>query len=516
MMNNKIIFKYFTIFVLIAPSTLANLDSDNISDISYIESYHANNNFDLPGTTIVGAQTASSNDIKVAKEIIPSDNKNSMDINLTIKMPPKPAKLDIVLAMDTSGSMVQQYQEMTYLDWASEIVLPILKEYSDARVSIVSWDDDDEVGDSMTPFYNAAKENMTIRNKLNKLSQECLETDRTIYSIGVKRAIQKLNEEPATDYGNTSRIIIFVTGLSEFMAEPKNASNGLTLKEQLAVAHAKGYQIYPVKIGEPRFIWESENLSTIARETHVPGQPAINETYSIDSMNNLSSALEEILKGLKSKPIAYDMEVVDTLYPYLDYIGSQSILIFENSSSESIPVQIKNSSDGSTTFTWNIGTMYGNEICNVLIHTQLKLNLPVDVSPNRTELRYELANTTAISEVRYISMTGYKGIISLPEGEIVLSSGNSPSEGNGENANTKLTIKSESHEKSDLEGPIMAEHQPSSGEDPSKKVATQGTFIPHNPNIETGNKIRDGTKTKLIVEPLGSLGCVLRLMLGTS
>ena len=420
-------------FILIATSVLAINDAK--SEINSIEIYNSNI-FNLPGAATGGSNIDEATNVKITKQIMPSDKKNSPDIKLTLEMPPKPANLDIVLAMDTSGSMVQNYQEnypsTTFLNWSSKAITPIIKKYPKARVSIVSWDDEDESGDTITPFYNATKDSLTIQNELNRLALECFETDTTVYSIGVKRAVQVLddNNNKPTDPFNTARIIIFITGLSEFRAEPKNASNNLTLDYQLANAkrnrtyglgtNFSGYQIYPVQIGiDRRFKLQYSNLSKISKETSIVGQPVLDEPINISDIEKLDSAIESILKRLETKPVAHDVQVIDTLYPYLNYLGSENIL--DSGNNKQIPaIQTGNSSDGSTTLSWDIGTMNGSDMWTALIHTQLILNLPVEVSSNNTELRYEITNATPISEARYTWMTGYKGVLSLPEGNVAI------------------------------------------------------------------------------------------------
>jgi hypothetical protein len=92
--------------------------------------------------------------------------------------------------------------------------------------------------------------------------------------------------------------------------------------------------------------------------------------------------------------------------------------------------------------------MNGSEKWWALIHTRLLLNLPVEVSSNKTEFGYGIADTTPISEVKYTWLTGYKGNISLPEGEIRFSPvTSSTNESYSEQASgTKLTTKGVSAE----------------------------------------------------------------------
>lgn len=414
-MNNKVI-KIVISFTLIVFSVSAYDDNDTKSISS----------FNLPGQ-VTGASISDVTKIIAAKEVSPSGNKNSPDIKLTITMPPRPAKLDIVLAMDTSGSMVQNYIDdgsgKTQIEWASDAIGSMIEKYPEARVSIVSWDDEDVIGDIETRFYDVSTENDSIMEELKKLPLECKETDHTIYSFGVKRAVQVLDKYPPIDPYNTARIIIFVTGLSEFMAEPKNASNEITLDYQLQNARRNrdygsdasfdGYQIFPVQIGiDPiRFKWEYNNLSKMITATKIRNEPLRDYPYSKDDINDLGEAIDEILNGLRSRPIAQDVEVIDTLYPYLEYLGSEN--------SRKIPVnKTTNSADGSTTLHWNIGKMNSSDEWWALIHARLMLRLPIEVSDNETEVIYRIADTTPISEVRYTWLTGFKGILPFPEGEI--------------------------------------------------------------------------------------------------
>lgn len=415
-MDNKII-RAIICFQLIAISISA-IDGSDANPVS---------SFDLPGVVTGATHSDINTTIKATKEVVPSGNKNSPDIKLTLTMPPTPAKLDIVLAMDTSGSMVQNYMDddsgRTQIEWASDTIRSMIEQYKEARVSIVSWDDEDERGDTMTKFYNLSipNEKAIVEDVLGKLYKECKETDHTIYSIGVKRAVEVLDRYPPLDPHNAARIIIFVTGLSEFMAEPKNASGEMNLSNQLTNAKRNryyngtsfdGYQIFPVHIGiDPKkFPWQWNNTSMIMRATKIRNEPLRNSSYSSDDINELNGEINKLFIELKSKPIAQDVVVVDTLYPYLDYLRSEN--------SRGLDASITNSSDGSTTLRWTIGKMNNSEIWRALIHTRLNLSLPIEVSDEKKDVVYEVANTTPVSEVSYTWLTGFKGILPFPEGEI--------------------------------------------------------------------------------------------------
>jgi len=405
---------------------------------AYNESFKIDpaNNFKLSALLIGGKSIDNTTNIAVTKKILPTEKKNSPAIELTLKMPPKPAKIDIVLAMDTSGSMIQHYQKntnITYMEWASNTISDIIESYPEARVSIVSWDDENQEGDRISPFYDISKNPSAIERELSRLHLECIETDHTIYSIGLKRAIDTLDNQTRSednqtsfDPYNTARIIIFVTGLSEFLAEPNDAPTDLTLAEQLSRARENrsyntsnsfnGYQVYTVHIGiDERFKMEYDNLTKISEATRIPNQPAL-PPIAVDDIEDLGQAINSILTELKSRPVANNVEVTDTLYPYLLYDRSVN--------NWSIPVNYTKNNDDSATLKWIIGTMRGNDTWTAIIYSRLMLNLPVDVAERKKPVGYNVSNSTPISEVRYRWMTGYDGILELPGGEILSPPGN--------------------------------------------------------------------------------------------
>jgi hypothetical protein len=433
----------------ITNNKIVNMPSQFKENISY-------NKFALTGTATRESLRDPFTNIITTKEILPSNQSNSPDIKITVEMPPKPATLDIVLAMDTSGSMVQMYeQDWTFLDEATDGMKEIISQFPEARVSIVSWDDENEAGDKITPFYKVSEEMQEIVDSLNSLSSECNETDHTVYSIGIKRAFKVMDNRtnwPEDPY-NTARIIIFITGLSEFYAEPKNASKELTLDYQIEVAKQKrsygtnsrfhGYQIFPVTIGSIRsFTLEYQNLSKILNETRIADQPSIvSEPIPIKNTVLLAGAIRKILDDLKSRPIAYNVKVNDTLYSYLILMGSENSFV-PDLREPITPGITRNPTDGSSTLRWDIGKMNGTEMWQAIIHTRLNLYLPVEVSSSRMPVAYSIENATPASEVNYTWITGYNGSIGLPQGEIRFPPLSTPSNGNNaEQAMTRLTTK---------------------------------------------------------------------------
>lgn len=157
-MNRKsIVIILLTIFIFVISAT-ANNDPNNVITSKFSDTPGKENSLRFQGQAIGESQIGKGTGILISKKFLQKDN-NVMDIELGLQMPPKPAKLDIVLAMDTSGSMVQNYYSndsynATYLKWASDSIDTILNKTPEARVSVVSWDDDDENIDCSTIFYD--------------------------------------------------------------------------------------------------------------------------------------------------------------------------------------------------------------------------------------------------------------------------------------------------------------------------------------------------------------------------
>jgi hypothetical protein len=429
-MRYKIIFLLVYTFALFG---IINLSFNDAKSENYTEKYNSQAaNLNLHG--LANGESWTHKGVTIAKYIEQGKDQNSLDIKIILKMPSKPAKLDIVLAMDTSGSMVQHYNpsnefnriEESDIEIASRELIRLLKTYSDSRVSIVTWDDEDESDDIMTPFYNVDNQSQHIEDELVNLYQKCNETDNTIYSIGIKRAIRKLDEDRSTDPFNTSRIIIFVTGLSEFRAEPENAFKDQTLEDLLYNATEnrtygrstfRGYQIYPIQIGiNKKFKMQYDNLSMISRITSIDQN--ISKVYSINNTKELADKISMILINESSKPIARDVEVTDTLYPYFEYDGCESSLIndkkgIRRSIALTGPEPLNKSITGSNLLTWQIGKMNGEDQWIATIHARLVINLPVEISDNRTTSEFQISHFEPISRIKYRWMTGTEENISL-------------------------------------------------------------------------------------------------------
>lgn len=436
MVRKYIIIILLSLFMLFINAAADNTPN-NVVTSETRDTFVKTNSLNFNAHAIGESKTAKGTDIIVSKKLVQYED-DALNIELGLKMPPKPAKLDIVLAMDTSGSMIQNYYSngntnVSYMKWASDSIDAILNETPDARVSIVSWDDDEDNKDFSSSFYDIRGNESLIKEILDNLSQECLETDHTVYSVGIKKAVQQLDSEKPSDPYNTSRIIIFVTGLSEFMPEPKNALiNNLSLEEQLLNASMNrtygienksffGYQIYPVQIGiSGNFACEADNISKISRITRISSKLPSNDNISIGAVMDLGNAINEILERQKSMPLAYNIEITDCLYPYLNPVEYASIVTMKNGSIRYVNTTVL--SQNPPAFRWNIDALSGEDKWNATLRTRINLDLPIDVSEGRRPVKFSVENPKYISRINYTWMTGYNESIIMPQGRLEINS----------------------------------------------------------------------------------------------
>jgi len=190
-----------------------------------------------------------------------TDDKNDSDVNLVngttdpIIIGPGDRNMDvdcgisrtnptvIVFALDTSGSMKKYYRLAP--NESSEIVSG-WSVFNNATVSIVSWDHESELVFGPAPLTG---NEIRIAEVLDSLSARCIETDLTRYDQGLNGSLAALRES-ASLAPNSSKIIIFLTGFSEF--EP-----GENLDDYISEANESGCKIFTIGIG----INESFNAS---------------------------------------------------------------------------------------------------------------------------------------------------------------------------------------------------------------------------------------------------------------
>jgi len=359
--------------------------------------------FPLSGHGIGGSAIDPLTNVIVNKEVVSNQEGTCPAVNLTVAMPDTPYNLDLVFALDSSGSMWQNYvpgtneSQVTWMTSEIENALKSNKLFRNVRVAVVSWNDKAETVTDFYPGYEWDKLPPLIFN----------ETKTTIYAPGLDAAIKVLDTHPTLDPYNTRRIIVFVTGLSEF--------NPGDLNPVIQDARNKNYTIYPVGIDiskdDTRSKYEYAILKKMADETGGKAE------FNIHSIQQLQYVIQDIYADLAAKPVAKDVVVTETLYPYLK--------IMETSEPLKTTV-LPTNPDGTTTLVWRIGDMLrgAKGVKRITINTSLQLaKLPVDVTSNKTEVGYKVSSTTPDSAVTYTWFTEEKRSIGIPEGMMSISCG---------------------------------------------------------------------------------------------
>ncbi len=144
-------------------------------------------------------------------------------------------KTDLVFALDTSGSMKKYYRMAP--NEGAEIVSG-WSGFDNANVSIVSWDHKSELVFGPAPLEGNESRFAEV---LDNLSELCIETDLTYYDQGLNGSLAVLRESLAGS-PNSSRIIVFLTGFSEF--EP-----GERLDDYISESNESGNRIFTIGIG---------------------------------------------------------------------------------------------------------------------------------------------------------------------------------------------------------------------------------------------------------------------------
>ena len=360
--------------------------------------------FPLSGFGIGGSMIDPKTNVTVTKEVVSNQDGTCPAVNLAVAMPNTPYNIDLVFALDTSGSMWQTYvpgtneSQVTWMTSKVENALNANSAFNNVRVAVVTWDDKPGIITDLLPGSEWSRLPPLTFN----------ETNTTIYAPGLEAAIKVLDANPVLDPYNTRRIIVFVTGLSEF-----NPGDGLDAAIQ--DAKSKNYTVYTAGIDinkdDIKSKYEYAILNKMAVETGGKAE------FNIGSIQELQNLIQKIYADLVLKPVANDVVVTDTLYPYLRIVGT---------SEPSTNTVLSQNPDGTTTLVWRVGDMLrgADGVKKITINTALQLDkLPVDVTGNRTPVRYEIDGTTPASAVTYAWFTKEKRSIGIPEGKLSISCG---------------------------------------------------------------------------------------------
>lgn len=330
--------------------------------------------------------------VAVTKEIMPNENGTCPDVKLTVQMPHYEYGMSVILAIDTSGSMRQICSaDSSEGDWINESVAALLGEdffrENETKLAIVSWDSD---VDFSTDMFSLVENGAEASESLENL--ESLETETTIYDVGLREAVHVLKKNPPKDPANTKEIIIFVTGLSEF-------NPGARLDDTIFEAAKSGYEVYSIGLGinPTSGPMQYSTLEQMANETG-----GVFYSTEEESLAGLSEIVAAIYNEIDGRPIATEMVLTDTLFSVLEV-------------EETAPfAETSENSDKTTSLRWDVGGMKKDETKTFVAHTTLQIKISADPEES-VSVSDESDPESALT---YKWHTGEERLIEVPTGEI--------------------------------------------------------------------------------------------------
>lgn len=385
--------------------------STNInSEVPLIE--NIGGSFMLSGQGRGGLRKNATTNVTIEKLIMPNANNTGPKIVFRIKTP-WVTKADFIFALDSSGSTFLTGDNVTIEKEVTNFIKGLNGiRYDDGtkidgRVSILSWNDNvsfaysdiankDPDKAKMVPLSQALSDINAIFSNFKGY-----ENNGTVFDVGLNNSIKILNNNLRSyAFKNiTSKFIIFVTDRSEFTDIDKNI---------LARARKMNYAIYPIGLNPGPMMKDS--LTRMANQTNgYYGGWTASTTVDVDrpladSMKNITQ------KVLYGTPVANDMIIVDSIYPYLTpdlstIKGARLDGYYSNP-------------DGTKTLKLYVGNLSPGNITEVSFDADINIDLPVDVTKSKSLFAYPVFNQTNESKISYKWYTGGNYTIELPEGKM--------------------------------------------------------------------------------------------------
>lgn len=357
--------------------------------------------------------------LTVEKLIVPNGNNTGPRILLRITTP-FITKADFVFALDSTGSLFLDKKNVEAIREEIPKFIKALNETSytngakiDARISIISWDDDIDFAYSNITNTDPNKTKMVSLSQALKdidmvLSDKYYngnEKEVTLFEVGVNNSMKVLtaNPPPSAQKNVTKRFIILVTDRSEF-----RDCNPNTLDQ----ARKMNFAIYPIGLNPGPLM--NESLTDIAQQTKGYYEWCGSRTIELnrvieDNLNNITQ------KIFYDNPVANDVVVVDSIYQYL----TPDLSTIKNATLVSYNLN----SDGTKTMTLYVGNLTPGKVTDVSFDADINIDLPVDVTKSRSSFVYSVHNQTNESRLSYKWFNGVNYKIDLPEGKISIRNG---------------------------------------------------------------------------------------------
>jgi hypothetical protein len=372
-------------------------------------------------------------------------------IKIRIETPDGPnVQNSLVLALDSSGSLGNGGNP-SYGENLRKAIMPTLEniktQLPKSNVSIISWDDNIDFSYSPLTYGSAKTANLVpIGKAIEDIRRDkvfvdypisifgyelpillsypinyykCTEYEATDFTVGLNGAIDILNKahpKQNNDENNTDlNSIIFIAARSEFIPFSKDT----TLIEE---AKKNNYHIYTLGIGAINKSFMEDELFYAASQTggkyhYSSGSDSWSKKAIVDEVNS-------IVEEIRDMTLLNNVELVDTVYPYLDIIvPSIKATVTRGKESKTLKItpNIVRNVDGTTTVVLNIKeNLSRNTALEISMDTKFNLSMPVDVTNERRNLywNWNINRDTRPSTITYKWHNNRLYRMNLPENSI--------------------------------------------------------------------------------------------------
>ena len=308
------------------------------------------------------------------------NQKDGTVINYTfaICVKPKLMPTDMVLAVDTSGSLIENGPST--LNAISNAIAKFVNAQKTAsdhnlRIGLVSWDDN--IDETVIPTTNYTSI-LGVSSGLKANPHEI-----TNYSVGMNGALNAFDK--ATSSGSEKVIVIVTDAQGEykpFLNYPRKSSE---------------YTIHAIVVGP---VEVNDTYSMLRNLTTKHNGSLI----TVDDPSKIGDALKDLADLNMAKAQIKNVKVVETLPGYLKPLGYSA-------DRPNMTINEDGNAWRSTTYEWNIANISSDECWSSGISTLFCGRIPTDIGLPEGSSKIN-------SEVLYTDENGAKKAIKIPEGTI--------------------------------------------------------------------------------------------------
>ncbi len=306
------------------------------------------------------------------------NNGSTVKYEIKVQVEERMKPTDLVLAVDTSGSMVKNgLGPLRTLSRGIKTFVQKNGETPNLRIGLVSWDED--IDFILSPTDNYTK----VIEEANNLSANPAEF--TSYQQGINGALAAFERSPSS----SEKVIVFITD-----------ARG-NYRPALKYPEGSDYTVHMIVISQTTEIDEGrlENLTSIVR-------PTKGTLEIIDDPARIETAMKKLMALQLTKRTLKDVLVTDSLPGYMalhpDNVGNFTVE----------PTRIdRNGTDWrTTTMVWDVGDLSSDENWSVSFDALFCWRMPADARERESSVK---------SEVDYVDPeTGDQVSVLIPEGGI--------------------------------------------------------------------------------------------------